>query len=213
MNQIFPLLPSSNVIFLSSMHHRTKKRVFEEASLVFQMYGVPHTQVFEALFARERLGNNALGAGVALPHCRLKGIERPLITIVVLPRPIYIVSTPPDTNPVDIFFFLVVPDVVDDEAYLPLLRECIAMLENRKICDAIRNAENAVEVCAAIMNWTPPSALIIETQDDALAKEWDELNEEVEKVEQAQEELFENHELEEPPAVVAVETDPDINRN
>lgn len=190
------------------MHHTTKKRVFEEASLVFQMYGIPHTLVFEALFARERLGNNALGAGVALPHCRLKDVEHPMAAIVILPRPIYIDPTPPDTKPVDIFFFLVVPETDDDEAYLPLLRECIAMLENRKVCDEIRQAENTVEVCSTIMNWTPPSALIIENQDDAFAKEWEQLNEEVEQAQS-----IHNTMPTEAPAVVAVETDPDINRN
>ena len=211
MNQIYPLLPSSNVIFLGSMHHTTKKRVFEEASLVFQMYGIPHTQVFEALFARERLGNNSLGAGVSLPHCRLKELDRPMAAIVILPRPIYIDPTPIDTKPIDIFFFLVVPDTGDDEAYLPLLRECIAMLENRKICDSIRQAENAVEVCSSIMNWCPPSTLMIETQDDALAKEWEQLNEEVEWVEQTQTTRIGEQETNQ--AVVAVETDPDVNRH
>lgn len=86
------------------MQRATKKRVFEEACLAFQMSGVPHTQVFEALYARERLGNNALGAGVALPHCEIEGLKQPIITIVLLQRPIHVDPTPYDTKPVDIFF-------------------------------------------------------------------------------------------------------------
>ena len=76
------------------MQRATKKRVFEEACLAFQMSGVPHTQVFEALYARERLGNNALGAGVALPHCEIEGLKQPIITIVLLQRPIHVDPTP-----------------------------------------------------------------------------------------------------------------------
>ena len=140
----------------------TKKRVFEEASLLFQMSGVPHTTVFESLFARERLGNNTLGKGVALPHCRLPNITKPMAALILLSRPIHIDPEPIDTKPIDLFFFLVVPESDDDEAYIPLLRECIRMLQNKKLCDQLRAAANPVEVCASILNWEPPSALISE---------------------------------------------------
>ncbi len=179
MNKIYPLLPSSNVVFIESVHHTTKKRVFEEASLIFQMYGVPHTDIFEALFARERLGNNSLGGGVYLPHCRLEGLTRPLAAVVILQRPIHMDPKPIDTKPVDIFFFLVVPDTDNDDQNLPLLRECIAMLENKSICAQLRQATNAVEVCSALMSWQPPTALQNETEAEELSKEWDLLNDEV----------------------------------
>ena len=164
MNQIYQYLSSSNVIFFNSMQRATKKRVFEEACLAFQMSGVPHTQVFEALYARERLGNNALGAGVALPHCEIEGLKQPIITIVLLQRPIHVDPTPYDTKPVDIFFFLI---------------ECIAMMEDKTLCAKIRKAENAVEVCACIMDWVAPTVLARESKEDALENEWDILNEEV----------------------------------
>jgi hypothetical protein len=53
------------------------------------------------------------------------------------------------------------------------------MLQNKKLCDQLRAAANPVEVCASILNWEPPSALISENKSDALAKEWEALNEEV----------------------------------
>lgn len=161
------------------MQRATKKSVFEEACLAFQMSGVPHTQVFEALYARERLGNNALGAGVALPHCEIEGLKQPIITIVLLQRPIHVDPTPYDTKPVDIFFFLIVPKTDNDDEYLPLLRECIAMMEDKTLCAKIRKAENAVEVCACIMDWVAPTVLARESKEDALENEWDILNEEV----------------------------------
>ena len=161
------------------MQRATKKRVFEEACLTFQMSGVPHTQVFEALYARERIGNNALGGGVALPHCEIDGLKHPIITIVLLQRPVHIDPTPYDNKPVDIFFFLIVPKTDDDDEYLPLLRECIAMLENKSFCAKLRKAENSVEVCSCVMDWVAPTVLARETQEDALENEWDILNEEV----------------------------------
>lgn len=161
------------------MQRATKKRVFEEACLTFQMSGVPHTQVFEALYARERLGNNALGGGVTLPHCEIEGLKQPLVTIVLLQRPIHIDPAPYDTKPVDIFFFLIVPKTDNDDEYLPLLRECIAMLEDKELCAKLRKAENNVEVCSCVMDWVPPTVLARESQEDALENEWDILNEEV----------------------------------
>lgn len=199
MNQVLQYLPTSRVIFANPLQRMTKKRVFEEASLLFQMSGVPHTTVFESLFARERLGNNTLGKGVALPHCRLPNITKPMAALILLSRPIHIDPEPIDTKPIDLFFFLVVPESDDDEAYLPLLRECIRMLQNKKLCDELRAAVNPVEVCASILNWVPPNALISENKSDALAKEWDALNEEVDAA------LAENSHDER--AVAAVEND------
>ena len=104
MNQILQYLPTSRVIFANPLQRMTKKRVFEEASLLFQMSGVPHTTVFESLFARERLGNNTLGKGVALPHCRLPNITKPMAALILLSRPIHIDPEPIDTKPIDLFF-------------------------------------------------------------------------------------------------------------
>ena len=67
----------------------------------------------------------------------------------------------------------------DDDEYLPLLRECIAMLENKSFCAKLRKAENSVEVCSCVMDWVAPTVLARETQEDALENEWDILNEEV----------------------------------
>ena len=199
MNQILQYLPTSRVIFANPLQRMTKKRVFEEASLLFQMSGVPHTTVFESLFARERLGNNTLGKGVALPHCRLPNITKPMAALILLSRPIHIDPEPIDTKPIDLFFFLVVPESDDDEAYIPLLRECIRMLQTKTLCDELRAAANPVEVCASILNWVSPSALISENKSDALAKEWEALNEEVDAA------LADDSDTE--PAVAAVEND------
>lgn len=164
---------------MNSMQRPTKKRVFEEASLLFQLSGVPHNDVFEALYARERLGNNALGGGVALPHCRIKGLKQPMAVVTILQRPIPIDPTPYDNKPVDLFFFLIVPMTENDDEYLPLLRECIAMLKDRTFCEKLRHAANGVEVCSLVLDWRAPKRIDSETIEDKLDKEWDLLNEEV----------------------------------
>lgn len=164
---------------MNSMQRPSKKRVFEEASLLFQLAGVPHNDVFEALYARERLGNNALGGGVALPHCRIEGLKRPMAVVVILQRPIPIDPTPYDNKPVDLFFFLIVPETDNDDEFLPLLRECIAMLKDRDFAEKLRHTVNGVEVCSLILDWRAPKRIDSEMIEDKLDKEWDLLNEEV----------------------------------
>ena len=67
MNQISQLLPLSNVIV--DLDVTSKKRVFEQAGLLFENTNqIARSQVFDSLFAREKLGSTGLGQGVAIPH-------------------------------------------------------------------------------------------------------------------------------------------------
>ena len=36
---------------------------------------IGRSQVFDSLFAREKLGSTGLGQGIAIPHGRIKGLE------------------------------------------------------------------------------------------------------------------------------------------
>ena len=45
--------------------------------LFFKKVGIDATSVVEFLNAREDLGSTALGAGVAIPHGRVKGLKQP----------------------------------------------------------------------------------------------------------------------------------------
>ena len=56
MNQISQLLPLSNVIV--DLDVTSKKRVFEQAGLLFENTNqIARSQVFDSLFAREKLGS------------------------------------------------------------------------------------------------------------------------------------------------------------
>ena len=49
------------------------------AQLLSAAYGLVESEVLESLEAREALGSTGFGRGVAIPHCRSKGVR--LITI------------------------------------------------------------------------------------------------------------------------------------
>ncbi len=40
-------------------------------------------ELFEKLLHREKLGSTAIGEGVAIPHCKMKGIKHPIVMLAV----------------------------------------------------------------------------------------------------------------------------------
>lgn len=177
-NQILQYLPSLRVFFAPETSIFTKKRVFEEASVLFQSSGIPRQMSFNAFVNRERLGNTTLGRGTAVPHARLKGMASPMVALVILPRPIPVDPVPSDGKPVDLFLFLLVPDDGDDDSYLGLLHECIAMLDDADVCSKLRNCQHPVEACEVVLNWKPPESLAVKAQKDELVQDWAEYEKE-----------------------------------
>jgi PTS system nitrogen regulatory IIA component len=64
--------------------------------------------IASALLKREALGSTGTGSGVAVPHARLSGIDRPFGMLVRLVKPIDFDSI--DSAPVDIVFLLLLPE-------------------------------------------------------------------------------------------------------
>ena len=67
----------------------SKKRLFEEVGLcIEEKYGIPRSETFKALFAREKLGSTNIGHGIALPHGRLLNLKRFVGVFARLENPI-----------------------------------------------------------------------------------------------------------------------------
>jgi len=64
--------------------------------------------LYQQLLERERLGSTGIGRGVAIPHCKLAGLERVVLAIGVSARPVEYQAV--DQQPVRAFFLLVSPD-------------------------------------------------------------------------------------------------------
>jgi PTS system nitrogen regulatory IIA component len=69
---------------------------------------VPGDVIAGALLKREALGSTGTGSGVAIPHARLAGIDKPFGMLVRLAKPIDFDSI--DSRPVDIVFLLLLPE-------------------------------------------------------------------------------------------------------
>ncbi|AZF35654.1 PTS IIA-like nitrogen-regulatory protein PtsN [Pseudomonas sp. R1-43-08] len=119
----------------------SKKKALEQiANLIArEVPGLEMQDVFEALFAREKLGSTGFGNGIAIPHCRLKGCVTPVSALLHLEKPIDFDAI--DGAPVDLLFVLLVPEAATD-AHLELLRQIASMLDRKEVRDKLRSAES-----------------------------------------------------------------------
>jgi len=62
-------------------------------------------ELSEKLVQREKLGSTAIGKGVAVPHCKIKGIKDPVVMLAVSKRSVDFYSL--DGKPSHIFFLVV----------------------------------------------------------------------------------------------------------
>lgn len=163
MNLLAPLLTLETVRL--NLDVSSRKRLYEEAGLVFESSaGISHTEAFEALFARERLGSTCVGAGCALPHGRIAGITEPALVFLRTVVPLQLDAL--DGRPVRLFLCLLIPEN-DDGQYLRILRETAAAFADKPLRTALLNAQTEVEICELIHNWTPPADLHFEEDFDA----------------------------------------------
>src|SRR4051794_9363318 len=86
MSLVAKLLPANHVAI--DLQVSSKKRLFEQAGLLFEnLDGIARSQVFDSLFARERLASTGLGRGLPIPPGRIKGLQDPLGGLFPPPQP------------------------------------------------------------------------------------------------------------------------------
>jgi nitrogen PTS system EIIA component len=107
------------------------------AETAARLYGVKAAEVIDALSQRELRGSTGVGFGVALPHGRIKGLERPRGVFARLETPIAFASV--DDQPVDLIFALLTP--VEGEAdHLRALARVARALRRPKLREQLRQA-------------------------------------------------------------------------
>ncbi len=149
MNRIAEILKPQQV--LVQLEVTSKKRVFEEAGLLFEsLHNLSRTVVTDSLFARERLGSTGLGHGVAIPHGRIKGLKTPMAAIFQLATPISFDA--PDEIPVSLLVFLLVPEAATQK-HLELLSQIAEMLSDSALRDRLMNSVDAGQLFADVFQW------------------------------------------------------------
>ena len=154
MNLIAKLLPEANVLI--DLDVSSKKRVFEQVGLLFENNNsVARSEVFDSLFAREKLGSTGLGQGIAIPHGRIRGLKEAIGAVVRMRHPIPFDA--PDAQNVSIIFVLLVPDRATD-MHLQILSELAQMFSEKPFREQLLAAPTAAELHRLITQWQSHAA-------------------------------------------------------
>ncbi|SPJ23281.1 PTS sugar transporter subunit IIA [Palleronia abyssalis] len=114
----------------------SKKRLFNTLSeIARQVYGLCSETSCDALMDRESLGPTAVGHGVALPHARLRGIDRVRGVFLKLEKPLDFGAA--DRQPVDLVFGLFAPDTAGVD-HLKALASVSRTLRDPDLCSTLR---------------------------------------------------------------------------
>ena len=139
MNTISRLL-SPDTISLTA-EAATKEALFLVAANAFaERVGINSAQILEALLMREQLGSTGLGQGVGIPHGRLKGLKQVAGMFYRLSKPVPFDA--PDNRPVDLVFFLLVPEQSTEE-HLQLLSELAQGFSDPDFRECLRKAADS----------------------------------------------------------------------
>ena len=154
MSLVARLLQPDHVVH--DLQASSKKRLFEQAGLLFENHdGLARSQVFDSLFARERLGSTGLGQGVAIPHGRIKGLKEALGAFIRLAQPIPFDA--PDGAPVTLVFVLLVPEKAT-EKHLQILSELAQMFSDKALRDQMTAAPDAAALHRLVTSWQPDAS-------------------------------------------------------
>lgn len=126
----------------------SKKRLLETSAALISsnVEGLGANQIYDALIAREQLGSTGLGNGIAIPHCRVSKCSRTIGALVKLERGIDFDAI--DGKPVDLLFFLLVPENTI-EGHLQVLRMLAERFSDPDYCTRLRAAGNDEELYRA----------------------------------------------------------------
>jgi PTS system nitrogen regulatory IIA component len=109
--------------------------LFEQIGLLFENENkISRAAVFDALFAREKLGSTGLGHGVAIPHGRIKSLRDTLAVFIRTKDGVPFES--PDGEAVRLVFAILVPEHATEQ-HLNLLSELAQVFSDATLRQAL----------------------------------------------------------------------------
>jgi len=134
---------------IANLRATSKKQVLQELSKAAgDALGVDARRVFDILVERERLGSTGVGAGLAIPHGKLPGLERLQGVFARLEKPVDFDSI--DDEPVDLAFLLLAPEGAGAD-HLKALARVSRIMRDREFCDKLRGSDNPDAIYALLI--------------------------------------------------------------
>jgi len=130
----------------------SKKRVLELLSdlIAKDEPGLTQLDVYGSFLNRERLGSTALGHGVAIPHGRMSNITKPVGAFLQLKQGVDYEA--PDSEPVSLFFALLVPEECTGQ-HLDILAQLAELFSDEAVCERLRGAREQDELYRFLTMW------------------------------------------------------------
>lgn len=120
-----------------------------------RLYGLKAGDILDCLLAREDEGSTGLGGGVAVPHARLKNMDRVRGIFIRLEAPVAFGAV--DDQPVDLIFVLLEPAKASSE-HLRALARVSRALRRPDLRQQLRQARTQDALHALLVRDAKPSA-------------------------------------------------------
>ena len=104
--------------------------------------------IFDVLLEREKLGSTGIGHGIAIPHGKLKGLDKICGCFVKLNKPIDFDSI--DGKPVDLIFLLLAPEDSGVQ-HLKALALMSRIMGNNNFCNKLRSSKSAESIFSLLI--------------------------------------------------------------
>ena len=115
-----------------------------------QVHGMPAEWVTVSLSRREQVGSTGIGDGVAIPHARVRDLDR--IKVAYLRLKHSLPFDAPDGKPVSDVIVLLVPKQATEE-HLRILAEATQLFSNPAFRRALQGCTQPAEVKALFEDW------------------------------------------------------------
>lgn len=152
MDFIYSLHPKA----VATINADSKHAILEQLSNCFaRVYGLDRADILDRIEEREKLGSTGFGRGVAIPHARVPGLNRPVAAFLRLAHPVEFDSA--DGMPVELVFGLLSPENAG-AVHLQALAAISRIARNESIRDLLVHAEDAEALYAVLNNVTDRDA-------------------------------------------------------
>lgn len=140
---------------LPALKAQSKKQVIQEmCEKAARLAGLPEREVFDTILQRERLGSTGVGHGVAIPHGKLRSVDRLIGVFARLARPVDFDSL--DEQPVDLVFLLIAPESAGAD-HLKALARVARVLRDAGFAQKLRATDDAAALYSLLIHPTPAS--------------------------------------------------------
>jgi len=128
----------------------TKQQILADLARCFaDVYALDIETVSDGIEEREKLGSTGFGRGVAIPHARIDGLERPVAAFFRLENPVEFASA--DGLPVDCVFGLLSPSQAG-ATHLQALASISRLMRDERMHERLVSAPDAEALFGLLVN-------------------------------------------------------------